>query len=294
MKKSRKAHAKTVRRKRSAKGKSLFFFASFAYFAALRETGLSVRGLIHTFSRPGLCYGAPDGAAGGCPNRLDLGGELLRRDSSSIDVMSPFLYIVPSGSGGDPLRANSRNLELPCHAGDSSWCVRHLALQAFFARSQGSRQPRNRNNCKTRQARAMRTPARAATSFGTITWPRLPQLRKQYLNQAAMRRQLEEQGQAPALMTEREVTKEAESAAAETVIKEVHERGVDFDLTHGIEKKLRKANASDEVIEAVRQAGHERARADREDDPGTHSGWGPKCPERGSSAILGHPDRIGP
>ena len=56
-------------------------------------------------------------------------------------------------------------------------------------------------------------------------------------------------------MTEREVTKEAESAPAETVIKEVHERGVDFDLTHGIEKKLRKANASDEVIEAVRQAG---------------------------------------
>jgi len=30
---------------------------------------------------------------------------------------------------------------------------------------------------------------------------------------------------------------------------------VDFDLTHGIEKKLRKANASDGVIEAVRQAG---------------------------------------
>ncbi len=78
---------------------------------------------------------------------------------------------------------------------------------------------------------------------------------KAILNQAAMRRQLEEQGQAPALMTEREVTKEAESAPAETVIKEVHERGVDFDLTHGIEKKLRKANASDGVIEAVRQAG---------------------------------------
>jgi len=75
------------------------------------------------------------------------------------------------------------------------------------------------------------------------------------LNQAAMRRQLEEQGQAPALMTEREVTKEVEGAPAETVIKEVHERGVDFDLTHGIEKKLRKANASDEVIEAVQQAG---------------------------------------
>ena len=116
---------------------------------------------------------------------------------------------------------------------------------------------------------------------------------KAILNQAAMRRQLEEQGQAPALMTEREVTKEAESAPAETVIKEVHERGVDFDLTHGIEKKLRKANASDEVIEAVRQAGPKVRAQIAKMILGPSPGWGPKCPERGSSAILGHPDRIG-
>ena len=78
---------------------------------------------------------------------------------------------------------------------------------------------------------------------------------KQILNQAAMRRQLEEQGQAPALMTEKEVMRDVEGAPAETVIKEARERGVDFDMTPSIEKKLRKANASDEVIEAVRQAG---------------------------------------
>lgn len=78
---------------------------------------------------------------------------------------------------------------------------------------------------------------------------------KEILNQNVMRRQLEDQRQARALMTEKEVTKEVENGSAETLIKEVHERGVDFDMTRGIEKKLRKANASDEVIEAVRQAG---------------------------------------
>ena len=78
---------------------------------------------------------------------------------------------------------------------------------------------------------------------------------RQILNQNLMRRQLEDQALAPAQMTEKEATKELAGAPAETVIKEVRERGVDFDMTRGIEKKLRKANASEEVIEAVRQAG---------------------------------------
>ncbi len=56
-------------------------------------------------------------------------------------------------------------------------------------------------------------------------------------------------------MTEKEVTKEIKSAPAETVIKDVKERGVDFDMTPDIEKKLRKAKATDEVVEAVRKAG---------------------------------------
>jgi tetratricopeptide (TPR) repeat protein len=56
-------------------------------------------------------------------------------------------------------------------------------------------------------------------------------------------------------LTEKEVTKEIKSSPAETVIKDVKQRGVDFDLTPDIEKKLRKAKATDEVIRAVREAG---------------------------------------
>ena len=62
------------------------------------------------------------------------------------------------------------------------------------------------------------------------------------------------QGQGPVPLTEKEVTKEIKSAPAETVIKDVKARGVDFDMTPNIEKKLRKAQATDEVIEAVRKA----------------------------------------
>src|SRR5208337_4866244 len=61
--------------------------------------------------------------------------------------------------------------------------------------------------------------------------------------------------QGPAGMTEKEVTKEIKSSPAETVIKDVKERGVDFDMTPDIEKKLRKAKATDELVEAVRRAG---------------------------------------
>jgi tetratricopeptide (TPR) repeat protein len=56
-------------------------------------------------------------------------------------------------------------------------------------------------------------------------------------------------------MTEKEVAVEIKSAAAERVIEEVKARGVDFDMTPGLEKKLRKAKATDEVLEAVRQGG---------------------------------------
>jgi tetratricopeptide (TPR) repeat protein len=81
------------------------------------------------------------------------------------------------------------------------------------------------------------------------------QTQVQILNQASMRRQLEDQAQAPVLMTEKEVMNEIKSASAETVIKDLKGRGVDFEMTRSIEKKLRKANASDELIEAARQAG---------------------------------------
>jgi len=74
--------------------------------------------------------------------------------------------------------------------------------------------------------------------------------------------QLEKQAKAkpkkpegPVPMTEKEVLKEVKGGPAEKVIKDVKERGVEFDMTPSIEKKLRKANATDEEVEAVRQAG---------------------------------------
>ncbi|MGD0076577.1 MAG: hypothetical protein ABSD31_19940, partial [Candidatus Binataceae bacterium] len=59
----------------------------------------------------------------------------------------------------------------------------------------------------------------------------------------------------PAPLSEKDVTKEIKSSPAATVIKDVKDNGVDFDLTPEIEKKLRKAKATDEVIQAVKEAG---------------------------------------
>jgi tetratricopeptide (TPR) repeat protein len=56
-------------------------------------------------------------------------------------------------------------------------------------------------------------------------------------------------------MTEKQVLNEIKKSSAETVIKDVMDHGVDFEMNASIEKKLRKANASDQVVEAVRQAG---------------------------------------
>jgi tetratricopeptide (TPR) repeat protein len=63
-------------------------------------------------------------------------------------------------------------------------------------------------------------------------------------------------------LSEKDLTKELKSSPAETVIKDVTERGVDFDMTPEIEKKLRKAKATDEVIQAVKEAGP-KARAQK-------------------------------
>ncbi len=76
----------------------------------------------------------------------------------------------------------------------------------------------------------------------------------QIRNQAAMRRQIEDQVE-PSQITEKELADEIRRLPAETVIKNVKSRGVSFDMSPGIEKKLRKANPSEELIEAVRQAG---------------------------------------
>jgi tetratricopeptide (TPR) repeat protein len=83
----------------------------------------------------------------------------------------------------------------------------------------------------------------------------IPQTQGQPQNPAQTGQKGKSQAQGPAPMTEKEVTKEIKSAPAETVLKDVKQRGVDFEMTPDIEKKLRKAKATDEVIEAVRQAG---------------------------------------
>jgi len=119
------------------------------------------------------------------------------------------------------------------------------------------------------------------------------QTQVQIRDQAAMGRQLADQMRAPVLMTEKELMREIKSAAAEAVIKEVKGRGVDFDMTPGIEKKLRKANASEEVIEATRQAGpkvrEQMAKMILGPNPGG-VGAIPRDQARGFSAITGELD----
>lgn len=60
---------------------------------------------------------------------------------------------------------------------------------------------------------------------------------------------------APVPMTEKDVFKELKSQGPAQLIKDVSQRGTDFDMTPDTEKKLRKANATDEVVKAVASAG---------------------------------------
>jgi tetratricopeptide (TPR) repeat protein len=59
---------------------------------------------------------------------------------------------------------------------------------------------------------------------------------------------------ASAPMTEKEVVKELKSAGPDQLIKDVGQRGTDFEMTPEIEKRLRKAKATDQVIQAVTSA----------------------------------------
>jgi tetratricopeptide (TPR) repeat protein len=74
-------------------------------------------------------------------------------------------------------------------------------------------------------------------------------------NQGQTAKRAQRPSKGPIPLTEKEVTKEIKNSPAETVIKDVQQRGVDFDMTPDIEKKLRKVKATDEVVEAVRRAG---------------------------------------
>jgi tetratricopeptide (TPR) repeat protein len=63
-------------------------------------------------------------------------------------------------------------------------------------------------------------------------------------------------------MTEKEVISELKKQGADQLVKDVGQRGVAFEMDPDIEKRLRKAKATDQVIQAVTQAGpKERAAA---------------------------------
>jgi tetratricopeptide (TPR) repeat protein len=100
------------------------------------------------------------------------------------------------------------------------------------------------------------TPTPPTQSQPQLSTPGMTETQMQQVqNQAQAGGKQKRPAQGPVPLTEKEVTKEIKSAPAETVIKDVQVRGVDFDMTPNIEKKLRKAKATDEVIEAVRKAG---------------------------------------
>jgi tetratricopeptide (TPR) repeat protein len=61
--------------------------------------------------------------------------------------------------------------------------------------------------------------------------------------------------QGPVPFSIQQVLKEIKKYTADTVVKEVVARGVDFDMTPSLEQKLRKAEATEDEVEAVRQSG---------------------------------------
>jgi tetratricopeptide (TPR) repeat protein len=66
---------------------------------------------------------------------------------------------------------------------------------------------------------------------------------------------LQAQTAAPGPLTEKEVIAGLKSKTPERVVGQVSERGVDFDLTPEIEKRLRKAKADDALVDIIRKAG---------------------------------------
>jgi len=88
-------------------------------------------------------------------------------------------------------------------------------------------------------------PGRADTSVTLVPNP---------LKQAEMQGQQRPEDRNAGLPLQK-VLRDIKKSSEQDVIKEVMDRGVDFEMSEKIEQKLRKANASDDVIEAVRQAG---------------------------------------
>ncbi len=81
----------------------------------------------------------------------------------------------------------------------------------------------------------------------------VPNEMQQVVMQGRAQERLADLGPVP--LSLQKVLKEIKKSPADKVIKDVMDLGVDFEMNASIEKKLRKANASDQVVDAVRQAG---------------------------------------
>jgi tetratricopeptide (TPR) repeat protein len=96
-------------------------------------------------------------------------------------------------------------------------------------------------------------------------------------------------GQSP--MTDKEVLSELKKSGPDQLTKDVGQRGVDFEMNDDIEKRLRKAKATDQVIAAVKAAGpKERETATRAAAQAAGAIEVPKEEETDFKAIQGETD----
>jgi tetratricopeptide (TPR) repeat protein len=126
------------------------------------------------------------------------------------------------------------------------WVVAILSFAGFLYAQRGQ-------SPGQQQAPGQQSPAQQAA--GQQETPGVNENQSQAVQGQVKTNQNVKKPQGPVPLTEKEVTKELKSSPAETLIKDVKERGVDFDMTPEIEKKLRKAKATDDEVEAVKQAG---------------------------------------
>ena len=107
-----------------------------------------------------------------------------------------------------------------------------------------------------------------------------------YLQQVENQARPQAQAKGPAPFSVQQVVKEIKKYTADTVVKDVVARGVDFDMTPSLEQKLRQAEASDDEVEAVRQSGPKGARAHGETGLWDGLGRNSERPQRASPRTL--------
>ncbi len=106
-----------------------------------------------------------------------------------------------------------------------------------------------------------------------------------------------QQGAPQAPMSEKEVIKELKSKTpTATLAQTIQQRGVDFDLTPDIEKRLRKAKADDQLIAAIKSAGPTaRQRSAQLQSQGVPGGQqGPQASPEEQQAYLAVKDELDP